>query len=148
MIGIGAMTKSRVIGKHGGIPWHSKKDFAHFRKITLSRDVVFGRKTFEHLPALKGRRVWVLGNGFYNKIDGVEYPHRYTQDINDLPKDCVVAGGAKVYESLLPYCDEFYLTLIEGEYEGDAYMPAFEHLYADYELLDMDDELEIRRYFR
>lgn len=148
MIGIGAMTKSRVIGKDGGIPWHSRKDFQWFKKMTLDRDVVFGRKTFEHLPILKCRRVWVLGSGFYNNVDGAEYPHRYTQDINDLPKDCVVAGGAKVYESLLPYCDEFYLTLIKGDYSGDTHMPPFEHFYADYELLESDEELEIRRYFR
>lgn len=148
MIGIGAMTEGRVIGKDGGIPWHSTKDFAHFRQMTLGRDVVFGRRTFQDLPILKGRRVWVLGSGYYNKVDGAEYPYRYTQDINDLPKDCVVAGGAKVYEALLPYCDEFYLTLIRGEYDGDTCMPPFEHLYADYELLESDEELEMRRYFR
>lgn len=148
MTGIAAMTEGRVIGSDGGIPWRSQKDFAHFRKMTLGRDVVFGRKTFQNLPTLRGRRVWVLGAGFYQKLDGAQYPYRYVQDIDLLPKDCMVAGGAKVYEALLPYCEEFYLTLIRGEYSGDTYMPVFEHLYADYELVESDDELEIRRYFR
>ena len=149
MIGICAMAANRAIGLRGGLPWPKlSSDLQWFKKMTLGRDVVFGRKTFEHLPVLKGRRVWVLGGGFYGKVDGVEYPHRYTQDINDLPKDCVVAGGAKVYESLLPYCDEFYVSYIKQDYEGDVFMPPFEYLYADYELVQGGEEMEIRRYFR
>lgn len=148
MIGIAAMTQGRVIGSDGGIPWRSSYDLKWFQKQTLGRDVVFGRKTFQNLPTLRGRRVWVLGAGFYQKLDGEQYPYRYVQDIDLLPKNCIVAGGAKVYEALLPYCEEFYLTLIKGDSSGDTYMPPFEHLYADYELLDSNEELEIRRYFR
>jgi len=39
-----------AIGKAGTIPWHSKKDFAKFRRETLDSPVIMGRKTWESLP--------------------------------------------------------------------------------------------------
>ena len=64
MIGICAMAANRAIGLRGDLPWPKlSADLQWFKKMTLGRDVVFGRKTFEHLPALNGRRVWVLGGG-------------------------------------------------------------------------------------
>jgi len=147
MLAIAAMSPNRIIGDRGGLPWsRMAADLQWFRKMTLGRDVVFGRKTFQELPVLLGRRVWVLGGGFYTNINGSNYPHRYVYDIDALPKDCVVAGGAKVYAALLPYCDELYLTLMNQEYEGDTEMPPFEHLFSKVETIEGCSEFEIRKY--
>ena len=129
------------------MPWPpSKADFRWFREMTLGKDVVFGRKTFQELPVLLGRRVWVLGGGFYQNVNGADYPYRYVYDIDALPKDCVVAGGAKVYESLLPFCDELYLTVMKQEYEGDTEMPPFEHFFSKVKTIEECGEFEIRKY--
>jgi dihydrofolate reductase len=47
----------------------------------------------------------------------------------------VVIGGAKTYELFLPYITEFYVTHVKGEYDGDTFMPPFEHLFDKQEVI-------------
>jgi len=143
-----AMAKNRIIGKNNGLAWPSlPDDFKWFKSLTLNKDVVFGRTTYEGLPIkLKNRRVWVLSKSSVPIKD--DYPYRVTDDINDLPKDCIVAGGAKIYEELLPYCSELYLSLINKNYEGDTKMPPFEHLFNECEKIKEFEDFSIFRYFK
>lgn len=57
---IWAEAEGRVIGRHGGMPWHVPEDLAHFKAVTLGAPVLMGRKTWESLPPrfrpLPGRR--------------------------------------------------------------------------------------------
>ena len=46
---IAAMSENRVIGAGNKIPWHLPEDFKWFKKMTLGKVVVMGRKTFESL---------------------------------------------------------------------------------------------------
>jgi dihydrofolate reductase len=51
-------------------------------------------------------------------------------------KDCmIVAGGAKTYVKLLPYITEFYVTHVNGNYDGDVFMSPFEDLFAHQEVV-------------
>jgi len=47
----------------------------------------------------------------------------------------IVAGGAKTYINLLPYIDEFYVTHVTGSYDGDIFMPPFEHMFSKNEVV-------------
>ena len=66
----------------------------------------------------------------------------------ELDKDpnLIVSGGAKTYNRLLPYIDEFYMTHISGIYEGDTYMPPFEHLYKNSEVIREFDGHKVIKY--
>ena len=44
-----AMDKNRVIGKNQQLPWHYPNDLKHFKKITMGKPIVMGRKTFESI---------------------------------------------------------------------------------------------------
>ncbi len=58
---IAAMTKDRVIGRDGRVPWHEPEDLRHFKRTTMGHAVIMGRKTFESLPRpLPGRRNVVI----------------------------------------------------------------------------------------
>lgn len=62
---IAAMAKNnRVIGKNGALPWHLPEDLANFKKLTVGKPVIMGRKTYESLPEkfrpLPGRRNVVI----------------------------------------------------------------------------------------
>src|SRR5687768_10893559 len=61
MKAIAAMSRNRVIGRDGEIPWHLPEDFKWFKRVTMGQVVVLGRKTFESLgKPLPGRRNYVL----------------------------------------------------------------------------------------
>jgi dihydrofolate reductase len=55
---------------------------------------------------------------------------------------------AQVYAELLSQCDGLYLTLVKADYEGDTYLPAFEHLFELKQVLEETEALEFRYYER
>jgi dihydrofolate reductase len=135
-----AMDESRVIGSNGTLPWHVPADMAHFRELTKGHVVVMGRKTWDSLPGafrpLPGRiNVVVSRNPSQVALpdgvlaatspeEGVALARKIAEERG---KSVWIIGGAELYRALLPVCDEVHLTVVTGKYEGDAWLPAFEH---------------------
>ena len=145
-----AMSENRCIGKENKIPWYVPNDFKWFKEFTMGKKLIVGKTTFNTLPFLKNRECLVLTR----KVDGIDayITNQYLVNNNamtgqmitmdDLESysqfrkdDMVVAGGAKTYVKLLPYITEFYVTHINGNYEGNVFMPAFEHMFAHQEVV-------------
>jgi dihydrofolate reductase len=150
-----AMAKNRVIGKDGGLPWPSiKNDFIWFKEFTTGKKLIVGKNTFDTLPMLKNREIFVLTR----RIEELsEIPNQYLinkndltgkiiSDVSDLDSDIIVAGGAKTYVRLLPYITEFYVTHVNGSYEGDTFMPPFEDLFTNKEVVKEFDLHKVIKY--
>ena len=124
------MSLNRVIGFRNAIPWHIPEDLKWFKKLTMGHIIVMGRKTFESIgKPLPGRRTIVLSRVTDN-VPGAEA----VSSLEQLPEpaasqDIFICGGAQVYAQTLPQCSDLYLTLVQREVEGDAFFPAFEHLF-------------------
>jgi hypothetical protein len=58
----------------------------------------------------------------------------------------IVAGGAKTYVKLLPYITEFYVTHVNGNYDGDTFMPPFEDLFTQQEVVKEFDGHKVVKY--
>ncbi|MEJ2433932.1 MAG: dihydrofolate reductase, partial [Pseudolabrys sp.] len=43
---VAAVGNNGVIGRAGGMPWRLRSDLQHFKKLTLDKPVVMGRKTY------------------------------------------------------------------------------------------------------
>jgi dihydrofolate reductase len=94
---IAAMDNNRLIGRGGGLPWPTiKEDFQWFKTFTANQYLVVGSTTYKTLPPLPGRK-----------------------------RDVIVIGGAKTYALFMDFIKEFYVTHVNGSYEGDTYMPPF-----------------------
>ena len=156
-----AMSENRCIGKENKIPWHVPNDFKWFKEFTNGKTIIVGKKTFDTLPLLKNRECLVLVKEDPNIDSYVE--NQYVINNNSMTgqlitlKDIesysrfrqlylIVAGGAKTYIDLLPYITEFYVTHINGVYEGDTYMPPFEHTFSKSEVVKEFDEHEVIKY--
>ena len=144
------MAQNRVIGKNGGLPWASiKEDFKWFKEFTVGNTIVVGKNTFDTLPLLKNRECLVLvkedkimaanpnqylvnNNSMTGKLITMTDIESYSQFRKDY---LIVVGGAKTYVKLLPYITEFYVTHVNGNYDGDTFMPEFEHLFAHQEVV-------------
>jgi len=121
-----AMARNRVIGQGGRMPWHLPADLRNFRKLTMGKPIVMGRKTFESIgKALPGRRNIVVTRQR-------NYQARDCHVVNSLERaltenracrEVMIIGGAEIYSLALPRADRIYLTLIDCELEGDATFP-------------------------
>lgn len=144
------MDANRVIGRDGKLPWHHPEDLKFFKRTTLGHPILMGRTTWESIGRpLPGRQNIVLSRTMEPR-EGVDV----IRDVAELPAiragagRVFVIGGAKVYESLLPKCDELYLTLVSGTHEGDTFLPPFENLFSQHEVIGNAEGLEFRRYWR
>ena len=105
-----AINKLGVIGVNGRLPWKSKDDLQHFKRLTQGKVLVVGRKTAEKLPNLKGRTVHVLSRGL-----------RSLEAQIAIIKPDFVIGGSEIYDLLLPLCDVIHVSLINDVTDGDTY---------------------------
>ncbi len=128
---IAAMAHDRVIGLDNQMPWHLPADLAHFKRVTLGKPVLMGRKTFESIGRpLPGRRNLVISRnpdyraGGVEVIDSVEAALALLAD-SDVA-ELMVIGGGHLYGQLLPRADRLYLTRIDLAVEGDTRFPAFD----------------------
>lgn len=125
---IAAMSKNRVIGKNGEIPWHIPEDFHHFREVTINHPVVMGRKTFESIgKPLANRTNIILTRNKNFQSDGCLVYSSIDEIINNYKDEKVmIIGGQEIYNQFMPYADVIYLTYVDQYFEGDAYFPEFE----------------------
>lgn len=133
---IAAMGRNRVIGIKNTLPWKLPADMARFRQLTLGKPIIMGQKTFESIgKALPGRINIVLTREERFQAPSCVIARSIEQALqvakNTDAKEVMIGGGASVYQQFLPLADRLCLTLIEGEFEGDAFFPEFN--YQDWE---------------
>lgn len=116
------------IGYKGNLLQRIPEDMKFFKKTTVGKVVVMGRKTFESLPGkepLKDRVNIVLSTCAHYQDSRVKVCRSLSELFDELHKyitdEVYVIGGETIYTSLLPYCTEAYVTKIENIYEADKY---------------------------
>jgi dihydrofolate reductase len=126
---IAAMDRNRLIGNENRLPWHLPADLAHFKKVTMGKPIIMGRKTYESIGrALPGRTNIVLTRSPDFNAEGVLIANTLQQalDYVAVEEEVMVIGGSTIYELALPRADRLYLTYVESSFEGDAWFPDFD----------------------
>jgi dihydrofolate reductase len=125
---IWAQDENGLIGKAGRLPWRLPADMAWFRRQTMGKPILMGRKTFESIgKPLPGRRNLVLSRQDM-AIEGCTVVHGL-DDARTAAFDAeeiMVIGGAEIYALALPEAERMYVTRIHHGFEGDVYFPPFE----------------------
>jgi dihydrofolate reductase len=124
-----AKAENGVIGRDGKLPWHISADLKFFKRMTLGKPVIMGRKTYESIGKPLPRRTNIIVTRDANwSAEGVtavqdlasafalayEDAHRTGVD------EIAVIGGAEIYRQTLAKADRIYLTEVHGVFEGDA----------------------------
>ena len=128
-----AMAHNRVIGLNNQMPWHLPADLAWFKKNTLNKPVIMGRKTFESIGRpLPNRHNIVISRQIEppdNKISNVSWVKSIDEAISlaqaQQPDEVFILGGGNIYQQVLPLIDRLYLTHIDAELQGDTYFPDY-----------------------
>lgn len=146
-----AMSPNRVIGLQGKLPWHLPEDLAFFKRTTIGRPIVMGRKTYESIGRpLPRRRNIVLTRDPSWAAEGVEVIH-HPGDLKDLPDiagQIFIIGGSEIYAAFLPFLDDLLVSQIFEEYEGDTRLPEFEKQFPQSEILETHLAFQVRRFSR
>ncbi len=128
---IAAMSRNRVIGNRGDLPWHEPEDLAHFKHTTSGHAVIMGRKTAESLKfrPLPRRRNLVVTRQHELVLPGFEVFTDLDVAIRAArasDPDPFIIGGGELYTLALPQVTTMYLTVVERDCEGDAFFPLFD----------------------
>lgn len=124
-----ALAKNRVIGLNNTLPWHLPEDLKRFKQLTMGHHIIMGRKTFESLGRLlPGRQTVIVTRNPDYKVDGAIVVHSLEQamSVSSADSEAFLIGGAELYQQSLPLAKRLYLTMIDAEFEGDAYFPEIE----------------------
>lgn len=130
-----ARGENGAIGKGGGLPWRLSTDLKQFRKVTLGKPVLMGRRTFQSLPrALDGRVNIVLSRepGFTapgailaSSLDaGLEAAAYAAREAG--VDEIMVIGGDDVFQRVMPLAGRIYLTEVHARPEADVWLRDFD----------------------
>lgn len=125
---IAAMGRNRVIGRDNSLVWHLPADLKHFKETTMSKPVIMGRKTFESMgKALPGRTNVVITRKSDFKAPGCLVANSLEQALEMVSKEpeVFIAGGGEIYRQAIPLTDRMYITIIDHDFDGDTFFPAF-----------------------
>lgn len=131
---IAAMAQDRVIGKDNQMPWHLPADFAWFKRCTIGKPVVMGRKTYQSIGRpLPGRTNIVISRDSSLSIEGVTVVASIEQALaaaGDV-EEVMIIGGGSIYQHCLAQADKLYLTFIDAKVEGDTQFPDWGYAYQE-----------------
>ena len=127
-----AVAENGVIGAKGRLPWRLSSDLKTFRRLTMGKPLIMGRRTFQSLKGpLDGRDNIVLTRDPYFQADGISVVDSLA-DALTLARtlaaargadEIMVIGGADVFRASLPHASRIYWTEVHAQPEGDVHFP-------------------------
>ena len=124
-----AVARNGVIGRDNALPWRLPADLAHFKRVTMGRPIVMGRRTYESIgKPLPGRKnIVVTHNREYSApgctvVNSLEEAWRAAEGADEV---CVI-GGTTLFEETLADADVIHLTDVQADVEGDTFFPRFD----------------------
>ena len=129
-----AMDEQGVIGRDGSLPWKLSSDLRRFRKLTMGKPVIMGRRTFQSIgKPLDGRDNIVItsdrefappgADAVASPAEALDLARRFAhvRGVDEV----MVIGGAQIYEALLPHTTRLYLTRVHARVDGDVWFPGW-----------------------
>jgi len=133
---IAAVARNNVIGRDNRLPWRLPEDLKFFKRTTLGKPLVLGRRTWESFGSkpLPGRPHIVLTGDRGYRAEGALVCHTLGEALTAADglagragvDEVMVIGGGRLFAEALPLAHRLYLTEVNAEPAGDAYFPPFD----------------------
>lgn len=130
-----AVAENGVIGNDNTLPWKLPEDLRNFKRITMGKPVVMGRKTYESIgKPLPGRTNIVVTRNASFRAEGVHVVHSLDDALAMAREiaaragveEVMVMGGAEIYAVTIPRADRLYITEVHASVAGDAVLPTID----------------------
>jgi dihydrofolate reductase len=124
---IAAMSKNRVIGNQGKIPWRIKGEQRRFKELTTGNTIIMGKRSYEEIGRpLPDRKTIVVSSTKSYVAENLITACSLQEALNIAEEEKVfIAGGEQLYREALPIANTLYITEIDLVTEGDTYFPEF-----------------------
>ena len=129
---IAAVAENGVIGAAGAMPWRLSTDMKRFKRLTMGKPVVMGRKTFDSIgKPLPGRHTIVVTRQDRLGVDGVEIAGSLSSALamagrSAADGEVFVAGGGEIYADAIGIADRLYITFVAARPQGEVYFPTID----------------------
>ena len=130
-----AVSNDLVIGVDNDLPWNLKDDLAHFKKYTLNKTIIMGRKTFESIGRPLPNRINYVVSRTVKEIDGAHVfdnlenamhaAEKYNHEMG-IVNEIVIIGGGYLFKETLPVMNKLVITKVDCNVLGDIYYPKVE----------------------
>jgi len=123
-----AVDAQNGIGVDNQLPWHLPEDLAHFKRVTLGRPIIMGRKTFDSIgrPLPQRRNIVVTRNAAWTH-EGVETASSLGAAVALLAGEpASIIGGAQIFREAIDFADAMIVTHIDRVYRCDTFFPAID----------------------
>ena len=127
-----AVSNELVIGVDNDLPWNLKDDLAHFKKYTLNKVIIMGRKTYESIGRPLPNRINYVISRTIKEIDGAHVfnnleeamlsAEKHNKSL-DIENEIVIIGGGYLFEETLPILNKLVITKVDCSVAGDVYYP-------------------------
>jgi len=129
-----AVADTGVIGRDNGLPWHLPEDLKRFKRLTIGKPIVMGRKTYASIgKPLPGRHNIVVTRDPNYRPEGVTVVHDPDAALRaaeggpgGTTTEIMVIGGAELFRLFLPRAGRIHLTRVHGDIAGDVMWPALD----------------------
>ncbi|MBC8025491.1 MAG: dihydrofolate reductase [Steroidobacteraceae bacterium] len=124
-----AVADNGVIGRDNALPWHLPEDLKRFKRITMGKPIVMGRKTFESIgKPLPGRVNIVVTRDASYRREGVTVVHDVDAALHaaGTAEEVMIIGGSELFRLFMPRATRVHLTRVHGEVAGDVFWPALD----------------------
>ena len=121
-----AVDRNRLIGRDNRLPWHLSADLKRFKRITMGKPIIMGRRTHESIgKPLPGRTNIVVSANPAYQAPGCVVAQSLSAAIDAAgdADEIMIVGGARLYEQAMPLADRIYLTEVEASFTGDTWFP-------------------------
>lgn len=121
-----AVANNGVIGVNNTLPWHLPEDLKRFRALTMGHHIIMGRKTYESLGRLlPGRTTVIVTRNRDYHVEGAIVVHGLQEAMQYCAQDeeLFLIGGAQLYQEGLTLVNKLYITRVNLEVDGDAFLP-------------------------
>lgn len=120
-----ARTRNHVIGKDNAMPWHLPVDLAWFRRNTLGKPVIMGRKTYESIGRLLPNRPNIILSRSGFCVEGAHAAQSLEQAVEMAQQfateEVMIIGGGELFKQAMSLAETLYLTEIQAEIAGDTF---------------------------
>ena len=130
-----AMDENMIIGHNNSLPWHLPEDLKYFKRTTMGKCIIMGRKTYESIGRpLPGRTNIIVTRSRDYEVENARVVDCLTDAIElaesisfiDGSDEAFIIGGAELYKHALPFVDRMHLTMVHAEVDGDTFFPDFD----------------------
>lgn len=135
-----ATDEQGLIGKDNDLPWRLSADLQHFKRVTMDKPIIMGRRTHESIGRpLPGRQNIVISSRDNYQAQGCDVVNSLDEALAlcRAQEEVMIMGGASLYQQTLALADKLYLTLVHTRLEGDTWFPDWSA--EEWELVSRED---------